>query len=38
MANAQLRYQGPADAKRTLAPDFKVGDQVYVKAKYFQST
>jgi len=38
MANAQLRYQGLADAKRTLAPDFKVGDQVYVKAKYFQST
>jgi len=38
MANTQLRYQGPADAKHTLAPDFKVGDQVYVKAKYFQST
>jgi len=38
MANAQLRYQGPADAKRTPAPDFKVGDQVYVKAKYFWST
>jgi len=38
MANAQLRYQGPADAKRTPAPDFKVGDQVYVKAKYIQST
>jgi len=38
MANAQLRYQGLADAKRTLAPDFKVGEQVYVKAKYFRST
>ena len=38
MANAQLRYQGPADAKRTPALDFKVGDQVYVKAKSFQST
>ena len=38
MANAQLRYQGPADAKRSPALDFKVGDQVYVKAKYFQST
>ena len=38
MANAQLCYQGLADAKCTLAPDFKVGDQVYVKAKYFQST
>jgi len=38
MANAQLRYQGLADAKRTPALDLKVGDQVYVKAKYFQST
>ena len=38
MANAQLRYQGPADAKCTPAPDFKVGEQVYMKAKYFQST
>ena len=38
MANVQLRYQGLADAKHSLAPDFKVGDQVYVKAKYFQST
>jgi len=38
MANAQLRYQGLADAKRTPAPDFKVGDQVYIKAKYFRST
>jgi len=38
MANTQLRYQGPADAKRTPALDFKVGDQVYVKAKYFRST
>jgi len=38
MANAQLCYQGPADAKHTLALDFKVGDQVYMKAKYFRST
>ena len=38
MANAQLCYQGPADAKCTPAPDFKVDDQVYVKAKYFRST
>ena len=38
MANAQLHYQGPANAKRSLAPDFKVSDQVYMKAKYFQST
>jgi len=38
MANAQLLYQGPADAKHALALDFKVGDQVYMKAKYFWST
>ena len=38
MANAQKRYQGPADARRSPAPDFKVHDQVYVKAKYFRST
>jgi len=28
MANTQLHYQGPADAKRTLAPDFKVGASI----------
>jgi hypothetical protein len=38
MARAQKRYQGPADAKRLPAPDFKVGDQVFVKAKFFRST
>ena len=31
-------YQGPADARRLPAPDFKVGDQVFVKAKYFRFT
>ena len=38
MAAAQKRYQGPADARRSPAPNFKVGNQVYVKAKYFRST
>jgi len=38
MANAQLHYQVLADAKHVLALDFKVGDQVYMKAKYFRST
>ena len=38
MANTQKRYQGPADTRRSPALDFKVGDQVYVKAKYFWST
>ena len=38
MTAAQKRYQGPADARRLPAPDFKVGDLVYVKAKNFRST
>jgi hypothetical protein len=38
MSLAQARYQGPADARRKPAPDFKVGEQVFVKAKYFRST
>ena len=38
MAAAQKRYQGPADARRSPAPDFKVSDQAFVKAKYFRST
>ena len=38
MAAAQKRYQGPTDARRLPTPDFKVGNQVYVKAKYFRST
>ena len=38
MVHAQEQYQGPADARWTLAPDFKVGDYVFIKAKYFRST
>jgi len=38
MAAAQKRYQGPADARRSPTPDFKVGDHIFVKAKYFRST
>ena len=30
--------QGPADTRRSTLPDFKIGDEVYVKAKYFRST
>ncbi|KIM63086.1 hypothetical protein SCLCIDRAFT_59137, partial [Scleroderma citrinum Foug A] len=38
MALVQKHYQGPTDARRsTPPPDFKIGDEVYVKAKYFQS-
>ena len=38
MATAQKHYQGPADAKWSYPPDFKIGNQVFVKAKYFCST
>ena len=38
MLEAQKHYQGPADAKQSPAPDFKVGDQVYLRAKYLCST
>jgi hypothetical protein len=38
MSHAQEQYQVPADARRKPAPDLKVGDQVFVKAKYFCST
>jgi hypothetical protein len=38
IAEAQKRYQGPADSRRTPAPDFKVGDKVYVKAAHFRTT
>ena len=38
MLEAQQHYQGPADKKRSPAPDFKVGDQVFLKAKYLCST
>ncbi|KIK74108.1 hypothetical protein PAXRUDRAFT_73129, partial [Paxillus rubicundulus Ve08.2h10] len=38
MALVQQRYQGPANTKRIPAPDFKIGDLVFIKAKYFRST
>jgi hypothetical protein len=38
MSHAQEQYQVPADARRKPALDLKVGDQVFVKAKYFRST
>ena len=38
MAATQKYYQGPADIKQSHLPDFKIGDQVFVKAKYFRST
>ena len=38
IAISQRRYQGPADARRTPPPAFKVGDQVFVKAAFFRTT
>src|SRR6202789_2625099 len=38
IAAAQDSYQGPAAASTTPAPDFKVGDKVYVKAAHFRTT
>ena len=35
---AQQHYQKSADARRSPAPDFKVGDKVFVKAQFFQTT
>ena len=37
IAEAQLRYQGPADARRTPPPEFSVGKQAFVKAKFFRT-
>jgi len=35
---AQQRYQKSADVRYSPAPDFKVGDKVFVKAQFFQTT
>ena len=35
---AQQCYQKSADMRRSSAPDFKVGDKVFVKAQFFQTT
>ena len=35
---AQQHYQKSADARRSPAPDFKVGDKVFVKAQFFRTT
>jgi hypothetical protein len=38
IAAAQERYQRSADARRSPAPDFKVGDYAFVKAAFFRTT
>jgi len=38
IADAQRRYQVPADSRRTEAPDFPIGSQAFVKAQFFCMT
>ncbi|HEV7736493.1 MAG TPA: reverse transcriptase domain-containing protein [Chlamydiales bacterium] len=38
IAEAQTRYQITADRRRSAAPDIKVGDEVYVLAKFIHTT
>ena len=35
---AQQHYQKSADVRRSPTPDFKVGDKVFVKTQFFQTT
>ena len=38
MAKAQAHYQGPADHQREPAPDFQVGQQVYISAEHIHTS
>ena len=38
ISKAQLQYQGPTDAKRSPAPNFTIGEQAFIKAKFFHTT
>ena len=38
MAEAQLWYQGTADASQIPAPEFPIGSRAYVKAQFFCTT
>ena len=38
ISTAQQHYQKSADTRRSPAPDFKVGDKVFVKAQFFRTT
>ena len=38
MAEAQLRYQGTADASQIPALEFLIGSRAYVKAQFFRTT
>jgi hypothetical protein len=38
LSAAQKRYQGPVDRRWTPAPDFKVGEQAFIKAENIRTT
>ena len=38
ISKAQERYQSSADSRHSAAPDFKIGDRVFVKAQFFRTT
>jgi Chromo (CHRromatin Organisation MOdifier) domain len=38
MTKAQAHYQGPADRRRLPAPDFSIGQQVFVNAEHIRTT
>jgi len=38
LAEAQKHYQGPVDHQRSPMPDFKIGEQVFVRAEYINTT
>ena len=38
IAEAQKHYQIPADAKQMVPPAFTIGQQAFVKAKFFHTT
>src|SRR4051812_5808153 len=38
ISDAQKRYQASADTRRIPPPDFKVGQQAFVKAQFFRTT
>lgn len=38
ISDAQKRYQGPADSRRAPPPPIEVGQEVFVKAKFFRTT
>ena len=38
ISEAQARYQGPADARRSPPPELREGQEVFVKAKFLRTT